>query len=77
MTAADTLKAYRSDHVITLTGNAYTGGERCLVDGIRVLTKRDGKWRHHPSELIALMDEVYGGPWGGPKPTDERSPEWP
>ena len=66
-TSAETLALYRSNHVITLTGNAYTGGERCMVDGIRVITKRDGKWRHHPDDVLALMDAEYGGSWGFPK----------
>jgi hypothetical protein len=66
-TPADRLKAYRSRHLIDLRATDEAHIYRCAVDGIQVHGTRDGRWRHDHSEIVALLEAEYGGPWGGPK----------
>lgn len=69
-TSADRLTLYRSNHRIFLVeeqhpdfGRIY----RCGTDGLRVHATRNARWYHDPAELKVLLDDTYGGPWGGPK----------
>jgi hypothetical protein len=65
-TPAETLAKYRSAHRIVLqeTGRYEY---RCEVDGLRVLSMRDGRWRHNPDDVVRLLEAEYGGPFGAPK----------
>lgn len=65
----DRLTAWRTVHKIEPIEDEHpTFGRitRCSVDGIRVhwITKA---WRHDQDEVVALLDEEYGGAWGFPK----------
>ncbi len=66
MTPAETLRLYRTDHRIALIEDG-RWSYRCATDGIRVLSMRDGRYRHHPDDIVRLLDAEYGGPWGTPK----------
>jgi hypothetical protein len=67
--SAATLKKYRSDHLIAvrIEGDSPAYTYRCGVDGIRLLPMRNGRWRHHPDDIVKLLEAEYGGPWGAPK----------
>ena len=66
--SAATLAQYRSAHLIDVAveGSMPMYTYRCRVDGIRVIPTRNGKWRHHPDDIVKLLDAEYGGPWGQP-----------
>ena len=68
-TPQERLAAYRSDHRIFLVDDEHPEfGHifRCQTDGIRVHATRNGRWFHDASELKALLDANYAGPWGTP-----------
>ena len=69
MKTSDSLRLYRSHHVIDVAveGSMPMYTYRCRVDGIRVIPTRNGKWRHHPDDIVKLLEAEYGGPWGGPR----------
>lgn len=69
MTVADQLAAWRSIHKIDpIEAEHPTFGRitRCSVDGIRVhwITRA---WRHDRDEILAMLDQEFGGAWGFPK----------
>jgi hypothetical protein len=79
-TPQEQLALYRSDHRIFLVEERHPDFgliHRCETDMIRVHATRNGRWFHDPSEVRTLLDQNYGGPWGGPKldPSKEQAIE--
>ena len=65
-TTTDRVAAFRSRHPITVieVDDPHLGRiSRCEHDGLRVNQLRDGRWRHDSREVVALLDEEYGGTW--------------
>jgi hypothetical protein len=63
---AERLAAYRTIHRIQMIPleDIVRGYEAfCTVDGIRILPVKGGRWRHHPDDILKLLEAEYGQPW--------------
>lgn len=70
MTVTQRIEKFRSRHPITVveTEDPYIGRVyRCALEGLRVHPMRNGWWRHDAAEIVALLDQEYGGPFGTPR----------
>lgn len=64
MTAAEQLELYRSRHLIGPVNVDASGSDQvCLVDGIRVLPTSNGRWRHDPAAIKALVRQAAETGW--------------
>lgn len=69
-TTAETVALFRSNHrIVVVESNDPEKGRiyRCAIEDLRVHPMRDGRWRHDSDEIVALLEDNYGGPWGSPK----------